>query len=55
MWLPRKRSKHWVEDDDDLEAMYEIFDSTDEITIYGVRVSYLKSSRGKWEETKIRR
>ena len=29
-----KGSKRWVEDDDDLEAMYEIFDSTDEITIW---------------------
>ena len=28
-----KGSKRWVEDDDDLEAMYETFDSTDEITI----------------------
>ena len=26
-------SKCWVEDDDDLEAMYQKFDSTDEITI----------------------
>ena len=29
-----KGSKCWVEDDDDLEAMYEIFDSADEITIW---------------------
>ena len=33
MWLPRKGSKRWVEDDD-LEAMYKIFDSTDGITIW---------------------
>ena len=29
-----KGSKCWVEDDDYLEAMYETFDSTDEITIW---------------------
>ena len=29
-----KGSKRWVEDDDDLEAMYETFDSADEITIW---------------------